>query len=124
MMRNLKAYLAVCLFSCLGFVLGFAVCHTFFTPPVSEHAAAAASTPENHLSPSTNQSVQAISRGAANEPLPSNNTGWLISKSSPKEDATDKKELFTLVHPTFPPTIIATFDPLEEVAKQLRNTNR
>lgn len=123
-MRNRKAYLMVCLFNCLGFVVGFAVCHTFFTKPVTKQSSAPVSSSDIRLSRATNQKLEVLSVGAANGSFHSNNTGWRFLTPSPKDEDTDKKELVTLVHPTFPPEVFATFDPLEEVAKQFRNTNR
>jgi hypothetical protein len=35
-----------------------------------------------------------------------------------------KPHLFTIVHPTFPPQIVGTFDPLQKVAEEMGLTNR
>jgi hypothetical protein len=120
-MRNLRTYLLVSLFSCFGFIVGFAVCRTFFVPDEQKQAATS-SLAEKHL-------ILLPSQAGKSDP-DQGATGYLVQKNqagSPpvqEKQYDDGRELVTLLYPTFPPRVCGTFDPLEEFAKESRRTNR
>jgi len=121
-MRNLKPYFLVSLFSCLGFIVGFAVCHAYFAPSTAKQAQSAPS------SVTDSQSIPTPVQVANINPR-QRTTIYLVATNqaaSRIEEAQDDrdKEAVTLIAPTFPPRVIGVIHPLEEFAKELRNTNR
>jgi len=124
-MRNPKTYLLISLFSCLGFIIGFAVCRAFFMPAEEKQLQSTSSlSPDGHppvLQTRVDKSKTGQTSGIF-ALVPEQATRFCFR--SLEEHDRKGNEMVILENPTYPPQVIATNYPLEDFAKELRITNR